>query len=174
MKKIIYQGAINKDRGVDLMIESMQYVDAKLYILGSGDLLYEMMEYAEKLNLDDKVFFIGKLNFEDLFSITQTADLGLSFEKDTCLAYRYSLPNKIFDYIHAEIPILISDLPEFKQIIEEYDVGLVLNSRDPKEVASQINKLLAVDKNMWLSKISLAKQVLCWENEEKKLLSIFS
>ena len=174
VKKIIYQGAINKDRGVDLMIESMQYVDAKLYILGSGDLLYEMMEYAEKLNLDDKVFFIGKLNFEDLFSITQTADLGLSFEKDTCLAYRYSLPNKIFDYIHAEIPILISDLPEFKQIIEEYDVGLVLNSRDPKEAASQINQLLAVDKKMWLSKISLAKQVLCWENEEKKLLSIFS
>jgi glycosyltransferase involved in cell wall biosynthesis len=117
---------------------------------------------------------MGKLNFEDLFSITQTADLGLSFEKDTCLSYRYSLPNKIFDYIHAEIPVLISDLPEFKNIIEEYNIGMILNSRDPKDVANQIKKLLSIDKTMWSSKISLAKQVLCWENEEKKLLSIFS
>jgi len=173
-KKIIYQGAVNKDRGVDLMIAAMQYVDAKLYIAGTGDVLSQMIDYAEKLNLDKKVIFLGQVPFQKLSKITQSASLGLSFEEDTCLAYRYSLPNKIFDYIHAEIPVLISNLPEFSSIMNKYDIGMVLSSRVPKEVASQINTLISIDRNNILTNIKLAKKDLCWENEQKELLSLFS
>lgn len=172
-KKIIYQGAVNKDRGVDLMIASMKYVDAKLYIAGTGDVLDNMTNYVQKLNIHKKVIFLGQIPFQELSKITQSSDLGLSFEEDTCLAYRYSLPNKIFDYIHAEIPVLISNLPEFTKIIQKYDVGMVLSSRVPKEVASQINTLLSMDKDSVSSKLKLAKKDLCWENEEKKLLTLF-
>ncbi|MAQ69642.1 MAG: glycosyl transferase group 1 [Flavobacteriales bacterium] len=173
-KKIIYQGAVNQDRGVDLMIAAMQYVDAKLYIAGTGDVLDQMVDYVIKLNLDKKVIFLGQVPFQKLSKITQSASLGLSFEEDTCLAYRYSLPNKIFDYIHAEIPVLISNLPEFISVIKKYDVGMVLSSRDPKEVASQINTLISSDRKHMLPKIKLAKKDLCWENEQKKLLSLFT
>ena len=58
-------------------------------------------------------------------------DLGLSFEEDTCLAYKFALPNKIFDYIHAEIAVLVSDLPEMKALVNKYNVGQVLKSRVP-------------------------------------------
>ena len=173
-KKIIYQGAVNQDRGIDLMIASMQYVDAKLYIAGAGDLLEQMTAYAKQINLDNKVIFLGQVPFQKLSKITQSCALGLSFEEDTCLAYRYSLPNKIFDYIHAEIPVLISNLPEFNSIMKKYDVGMILSSRDPKEVATQINALISVDRNSILTKIRLAKQDLCWENEQKELLSLFT
>ena len=109
-----------------------------------------------------------------MLPLTQSADLGLSFEDDSCLAYKYSLPNKIFDYIHAEIPILISDLPEFRHIIENYNLGMILKSRNPKHVATQIRELLDCDKETWMVEISRAKKNFCWENEEKKLLSLFS
>ncbi len=172
-KIIIYQGAVNKDRGVKLMIDVMQYVDAKLYVVGGGDLLEDMVNYAKKMHLVDKVVFFGKLPFEELFQITKKAHLGLSFEVDTCLAYRYALPNKIFDYIHAEIPILVSPLPEFKKIIKSHNVGQLLKSRDVKIVSDQITQILSIDKKEWLPHLLVAKQQYCWEQQEHTLLSFF-
>ena len=173
-KIIIYQGAVNKDRGIKLMIDVMQYIDARLYILGGGDLLDEMIHYTKKMNLVDKIVFFGKLPFEELFDITKKAHLGLSFEIDSCLAYRYALPNKIFDYIHAEIPILVSPLPEFKNILDSHNVGQVLKSRDVRIVSDQINEILSVDKQKWLPNLLEAKQQYCWEKQEDKLLSFFN
>ena len=69
-------------------------------------------------------------------------DLGLSLEEDVCLAYRFALPNKIFDYIHAEIPVLVSNLPEMANIVNKYKIGSVLSSRCPQKVANEINELL--------------------------------
>lgn len=173
-KIIIYQGAVNRDRGIQLMILAMKYVDAKLYIIGGGDLLFNTKKFVTAQNLDDKVVFFGKRNFNELFSITKTADLGLSFEEDTCLAYRYSLPNKIFDYVNAEIPVLVSDLPEFKKIILQYSIGSVIQSRKPIAIANQMKFLLSnSDKNLH-SKIKLAKKEFSWSKEEKKLFSIFN
>ena len=97
----------------------------------------------------------------------------MSFEENTCLAYSYSLPNKIFDYINAEIPVLISDLPEFKKIIIKNKVGMCLKSREPKEVAKQIEHILSLSQQYWIDEIRLAKKEFCWQNEEKKLLTLF-
>ena len=172
-KTIIYQGAVNKDRGINLMIEAMCYVNAKLYIVGEGDLLQDMRQYTHKLNLNNKIFFKGKVGFDELFEITQEADLGLSFEADTCLSYRYSLPNKIFDYINAEVPILVSDLPEFRRIIKCYKVGQILKSRDVKSVAKQINSLLSTSKKDWSSELLKAKKAYSWSIQENKIISFF-
>ena len=103
-------------------------------------------------NTDLIIFLIlnlGQIHFDKLFNFTCSADLGLSFEDDTCLAYRYALPNKIFDYINAEIPVLVSDLPEYRHVINKYNVGCVLKSRKPKFVAQQINKMLLKSKKDW-------------------------
>ncbi|MBJ04302.1 MAG: glycosyl transferase group 1 [Flavobacteriales bacterium] len=173
VKKIIYQGAVNKDRGIELMIESMLYVDATLIIVGAGDIIKQMKNKVKNFSLENKVKFLGKLPYEDLYEITKTCDLGLSFEENTCLAYSYSLPNKIFDYINAEIPVLISDLPEFKKIIIKNKVGMCLKSREPKEVAKQIEHILSLSQQYWIDEIRLAKKEFCWQNEEKKLLTLF-
>ncbi len=173
-KKIIYQGAINKDRGIYLMVETMLYVNAKLYIVGDGDLLPKIQEHVKRLSLENKVIFLGKIPFNDLFKITHSADLGLSFEDNTCLSYRYSLPNKIFDYINAEIPILVSDLPEFRNIIEADNIGKVIRKRNPKDVSRQINDILSFPKLHWMPGLKSAKNKYNWQNQESRLLSLFS
>ena len=154
------------------MISSMEYVDATLFIVGDGDVRGKLEKLVKKTSLDKKVRFIGRVPFSDLKGITVNMDLGLSFEENVCLAYKYSLPNKIFDYIHASVPVLVSDLPEMRGLVSHYKIGRVLKSRSPKNVASQINDMLD-KKDLFYNSLMKAKNELCWENEEKKLVSLF-
>ncbi|MBH76107.1 MAG: group 1 glycosyl transferase [Flavobacteriales bacterium] len=172
-KNIIYQGSLNKDRGIDLMIKAVKFIDVKLFILGSGDLELSLQEYVIKENLTNKVFFVGRVPFNDLKYITKFFDLGLSFEENSCLAYRYSLPNKVFDYIHAGIPVLSSDLPEMSNFIISNKVGQTLSSREPKKIAEQILEVIS-NKNQYQKDIEKTKNKYCWQKEEKKLLKLFN
>lgn len=171
-RKVIYQGSLNKDRGIELMIESMDYIHATLFIVGDGDVKVKLEKLVQELSLGRKVKFIGRVSFSELKEITVNMDLGLSFEEDVCLAYKYSLPNKIFDYIHADIPVLVSDLPEMSSLVNHYKIGEVLKSRSSENVAFQINDILS-KKEFFSNSLMSAKKELCWENEEKKLYSIF-
>ena len=104
---------------------------------------------------------------------TKLADLGLTLDKDTNMNYRLSLPNKLFDYIHAGIPVLSSDLVEVRNIIEKYDVGDVCSSHEPKMIADKISEMLSSDKNrVWKENCKKAKIELNWETESKVLAKI--
>ena len=171
-KIILYQGAINIGRGLELMIKTMPFLEhTLLVIIGDGDIYDELKQKVVENNLNNCIYFLGKISPVKLHKLTPLVDLGVSVEEDLGLNYRYALPNKIFDYIQAEVPILVSDLPEMKQIVLNYKVGEIVKSRNPKELATQIKKLLEKDFSTELKK---AKKELIWEHQEEKLLSIFN
>lgn len=126
------------------------------------------------MNLQNKVKFIGELTPKKLRTLTPLANLGLSLGEDLGLNYRYTLPNKIFDYIHANIPILISDLDEMKNIIEFYSVGEVILSREPKVLAKQITQIIQKEKSFYSKQLELAKKDFNWEKESVKLTAFFN
>src|SRR5690606_18220354 len=103
------------------------------------------------------------------------ADLGLSLDKDTNVNYKFSLPNKIFDYIHAGVPVLASDLPEVKNIIKKYDVGVIT----PEVKAESIRASIASLKNNrpllenLKNNCKIAAKELNWKNEIKVLREIY-
>ena len=170
-KIIIYQGALNIGRGLELMIDAMEYLENYLLIIaGNGDIYTDLKERSKNKSVQDKVHFLGKLLPSELQKITPLADIGLSLEEDLGLNYRYALPNKIFDYIQAEIPILVSDLPEMKQIVIKYKVGEIIQLRTPQGLAAQIQKML---KNEYSESILKAKQELTWDHEKITLQNIF-
>ncbi|MDP3353377.1 MAG: glycosyltransferase [Flavobacteriaceae bacterium] len=171
---IIYQGALNKGRGLELIIETMLYIDnAFLYIIGDGDLTNKLKLSVHQLKLTEKVFFLGKILPTDLQSITSKAAIGISIEEDLGLNYRFALPNKLFDYIQAGVPILVSDLPEMKQLVNQYRIGEIIVDRNPEAIAKMI-KLMLEKRNSYQNNLEIAANELNWEKEEVKLKEIFN
>lgn len=176
-KIILYQGAVNIGRGLEQAIKAMHFIEgAQLVIAGDGDIKRQLEELVRSEKLQEKVRFSGQLSIEELAKLTPTADLGLSIEEDLGLNYRFALPNKLFDYIRAGVPVLISDLPEMKAIVEKYNIGAICNSHEPKDLANSINEALnnSVKRKTWKTNLIQASKELTWENEEKVLKGIFS
>lgn len=168
-KIILLQGGfIDHDRGGIELIQAMQYItlDIQLVIIGAGQEIPKMKSLTKELNLTNKVLFISKIPSDQLIQYTLNADLGISIDKPTNLNYKFSLPNKLFDYMRAEVPILISNLPELIKIHQKYPFGLILDSHDPTHIASKIESSLNnPNYKQWKLNLSKASKEYTWENE---------
>ena len=177
-KVLIYQGAINLGRGIDLMIDAMEFLpDFQLWIFGGGDLDEELRSYAAGLPWKERVIFHGRLPFEQLYDWTCQAMLGFSLEEDLGANYHFASPNKVYDYIQAAVPVLVSDLPEMRRTVENYGVGevLAIHERSAQQLADRVKKLISNPKHYSTLRnncIQAAKE-LNWEKEKEKLLSIY-
>ncbi|MEJ2594341.1 MAG: glycosyltransferase, partial [bacterium] len=144
-KMLILQGSgINIQRGAEEMVLAMQHIDqAFLLIVGGGDVIPLLKQMVEENKLGERVFFRKRMPYDELMAITSLADLGLTLDKDSNINYRFSLPNKLFDYIQARVPVIASPLPEVRKIIETYDIGDFIPDHQPEMMAEKINEVLA-------------------------------
>lgn len=174
---IILQGnGINEGRGGEELIQAMQYVEnVLLLIIGSGTMLPKLKQMAKDLYLSDKVQFVDRVDFAKLYNYTYLSDIGISLDKGLSLNLQYSLPNKIFEYIRAYTPVITSDLPERKKIVDKYKIGTVVEDFQPKTIAKAINEMISNKEQYQIFKenCKIAVQELTWENEEKILEEIY-
>lgn len=170
-KTILYQGALNKGRCLEYVIPAMKWIEnAELIIAGDGDIRAELEELTSSLKLDDKVTFLGKMLPDDFRELTPDADVGFCLLENMGLSYYFSLPNRIFDYLHAGVPVLASDFPEIKNFVEKHKTGLLTGSISPESIAEKLNEMLT-NPIETIHFAEIAKKY-CWENEEKKLIAI--
>lgn len=170
-RTIIYQGALNKGRCLEYVIPAMKKVDnAKLVIAGDGDIRDKLEKLTEELYLNDKVTFLGKMLPDDFKNLTPNADIGLCLLEKMGLSYYYSLPNRIFDYLNAGVPVLASDFPEIRNFVEKNRTGLLIDSISPDIIADRLNEML--ENPMDTTHFNDVARENSWENEEKKLLEI--
>lgn len=175
-KILVLQGAgINVDRGAEELLEALVHLDNYLLmIIGTGDVIDVLKARAAQPDLKDKVQFMGRLPYEEMMRYTQVADAGLTLDKDTNINYKFSLPNKVFDYIRAGIPVISSNIIEIKNIVDQYEVGTIIPNHEPLVMAETINTYLcAIDKDQVNAKIVTASRQLSWENEVYKLLDTY-
>jgi glycosyltransferase involved in cell wall biosynthesis len=172
---ILYQGALNVGRGLEALIQAMTQIQRKLLIAGNGDIQFELKELVQKLQLEDKVVFLGNLSPEALRPITQKAWLGINLFENLGYNYYYSLANKFFDYVQAGVPQITMDFPEYKRMNEQFEVAILVPDLDIKGLINAIQFIEndTIKYNTLRENCLKAANEWNWENESQKLKDIY-
>lgn len=177
-KILILQGAgINIQRGAEELTEAMRYLEnCFLVIVGSGDVFPLLKKRIEEDDtLKSRILLVDKLPYSEMMQYTLNADIGFSLDKNTNPNYLYSLPNKLFDYLKAGIPVIVSDLVEIGKVVREYQVGEIIQTHDPKLLAEFIQRFLEDEKRMafYQSNCKRALDENSWEKQKMVLDEIY-
>ncbi|MEP7372825.1 MAG: glycosyltransferase family 4 protein [Chitinophagaceae bacterium] len=175
---LLMQGiGINPGRGGLELLETMKYLPSNYYLvyIGGGTQWKSIAKMRQEWHLEDRVEMIAKVPPAELKRYTPLASLGFTLDGFESENYLFNLPNKIFDYIQAGVPVVATPIPEVKLIIEQYDCGICLLSQAAQDMARQIEKLMNNPQQYQTLKknTNLAAKELCWENEQKKLIAIY-
>ena len=175
-KVLILQGAgINIDRGAEELLEAISVQENYfLCVVGKGDVIDQLKKRSKKSDLISKVLFVDALPYNQMMQYTLNADVGLSLDKPNNLNYLNSLPNKVFDYLKAGLPIICSDLSELRILIKKYKCGEIIKDHQPTSILNSLEILF--DDNCYLNykkNASLIIQELNWENESEILINCY-
>ena len=184
--QLLYQGAVNIGRGLREMIDVLRILpECRLTVAGDGDLLEQMKQYAASLPWHDRVEFLGRVQPDRLRTLTAQATLGLCLLEDLGLNYRYSLPNRIADFAQAGVPVLATDFPEIRHVIEEYGTGTLVEplpaDKSGDEYARFLDRLAEAIRSAlrywgdmpeeeYRRRFARAGEELNWQHEQHKLL----
>lgn len=174
---ILYQGAVNVGRGIAEMIEAMPYLDGfRMIVAGGGDCVEQIRTLVQRLHLEDRVELLGPLPFSELKALTPKADIGLSILNNMGFNYYYSLPNRIADFVQAEVPVLATDFPEIHRVVAKYQIGTLIPSgveSDPQQLAQIVKQTYeewtSLDAAERTARFQRAGEDLCWDNDKKIL-----
>ncbi|ANH81021.1 hypothetical protein A8C56_08550 [Niabella ginsenosidivorans] len=175
---LLMQGiGIHPGRGGIELLEMMKFMPDEylLVYIGWGTQWEEILQKRTAWSLQHKVEMIPKMPPEQLKQYTPHADLGFSLDGFDNDNYLYNLPNKLFDYIQAGVPVVATAIPEVLKIIEHYHCGICLFSNEPEKMAEAVIKLYHNKEYYQTLKNNarIAAQELCWDIEKIKLQDIY-
>jgi glycosyltransferase involved in cell wall biosynthesis len=172
---VIYQGIMNPGRALDKLIDAISICPKKikLVFMGYGTLEEALKKQTKELNLEDRVKFIGKKSFNELVLYSMGADMGVNLLENLNLNKKLASTNKLFEYLHAGIPILATDTPENKFVLEKYKVGYTTENT-VTGIAEKILAMSMENLNVFKDNANKASNEFNWENQEQVILNIFS
>lgn len=166
---VILQGAfLDPDRGAWEAAQAICKVpNAHLLLIGAGQEWNQVEKWMQGKGKGAPIILKPRLPFEQLQAYTAIADLGLSLDKPDHLNYRYSLPNKLFDYIQMRTPVVTTRLPELMRVHDQFAVGMTIESHHVDHIAEVIQKALtSPQRPLWEEELERAAAVLNWEAEK--------
>lgn len=166
----ILQGAfLDVDRGTLEAVEAFKLLPDlfQLLLIGAGEEHEKAKKLVQEERLEKKIIIKDKLPYLQLKAYTAAADLGLTLDKGLYFNYLYSLPNKIFDYVHAGIPVLATDLPEVGRVVKEEGIGRCVPECEPQLIADTILQMEKEGKEKYRSALKKAQAKFYWQEEIK-------
>ena len=175
--KMIYLGVLNEGRGLTQLIAAMEQLpDCELWLIGEGDLSHQLREQVNLKVHHNRVKFHGVLHEDEFMVLLQKGNLGLNLLTSQSLSYYYSLPNKVFDYIHADLPFLTMNFPESIEIMKQFDCGYIIEDINTNVLIEKIERIkvnYTKDVTGKKSECQKAKELYNWENEKIKLWEMY-
>jgi glycosyltransferase involved in cell wall biosynthesis len=174
---VLHQGAVAEGRGGGNLVQAVAELDsAHLLFLGAdGAFADGLRELGRGAGLDGRLHFHPPVPLARLLSYTSQADVGVSLLEDTCENHRLALPNKLFEYLAANLPVVVSDLPEMRRLVTERGVGWVTNPGDPADIARVLGEALAERDDAALhERVQAAAAELNWPHERARLTDLYA
>lgn len=178
---VLYQGSIQPGRNLSQLVSSGEYLAPGTVIVllgfGNSEFLASLRRQVADLQLEKKVLFHPPVPNTAILDYTRSADAGIVFYEDTSRNNRFCAPNKLYEYMMTSVPVVASDLPGIREVMDTWEVGLMVNSSDPKAIAKALNQA-AQDTDMrkrWNTRsLEAAQQSFNWEVQERALLSAYT
>jgi glycosyltransferase involved in cell wall biosynthesis len=174
-KFLLFQGAVNEARGFEYLVPAMKAIPYQLVICGDGNFMQKLRALISEHGVENKFELKGMMLPEDMWPIAQQASLGLGLAEKEGLNQLHALPNKFTEYMHAGLPQLAMNYPEYQKINRQFRVSVLLDSLDVDLISTTINDLME-DGNLLAEmhqNALKARTVFCWQEEEKKLLDFY-
>lgn len=175
---VLYQGGIEKAYGIDGLIEAFSSVTppSVLVILGDGPDTDKFKKLSEELGIQSRVYFQQAVPVEVLLNYTADGTIGVVNTRRNCLNSEYCLPNKLFEYLQAGLPVAVNDLREVSALVKRYDVGEVFPDGSSQALAATLNSMLSDNEklNRYRNAVNVATKELNWDNEKKKLIALYA
>ena len=175
-KIVLFQGGISHNRNLEKLVESLALIQnplVNLVILGNGPLKSLLQEITVKYNITKRVHFHQAVPQEELLGYTSCADLGVIPYQAICLNNYYCTPNKLFEFIAAEIPILSAKLPSIENLLNEFQIGVTSDFSSSVQISKALDSLFQNEQVLTTYKrnVKKASKEVIWE--DKKFTSIF-
>jgi glycosyltransferase involved in cell wall biosynthesis len=174
---VLYHGGISPDRGIEQLIEAMQWVPgATLVLMGYGRHLPEIRRMIAERSETRSIYLLPAAPPEALGAWVGSADISAMLIQPTTLNHRLTTPNKLFEAMAAGVPVVASDLPGMAAIIEEAGCGILVDPTDPVGIAAGLRRLVddpEARKAYGQRGISAARKLFNWETEADRLLRTY-
>jgi glycosyltransferase involved in cell wall biosynthesis len=172
---LVYQGAVNEGRGFEYLIPAMKNVPYKLIVCGDGNFMEKLKLLIATNGVQDRVELRGMMLPADLRAVAATASLGIGLAEKEGINQYHALPNKFLEYMHAGLPQVAMNFPEYRKINEVHRVAVLLDSLDLEEIANTINATMEDEilLNQLHRNAMTARELFCWQYEEKELLKFY-
>ncbi|TMC14664.1 MAG: glycosyltransferase family 4 protein [Chloroflexi bacterium] len=177
----LYQGNLQPNRGLEKLIRAAAFLEPDIMIVLMGKNVGSTQAQLEALmaseGVTDRVRILPPVPYAELLDWTASADVGLNVASSGySLNVRYFLPNKLFEYLMAGLPVLTSPLEAMVDVVQTYDVGQVFPSLEPASIGETINRILADPIELARQRsnaLAAAKNELYWEKESLRLIQLY-
>ncbi len=177
----LYQGYLQPDRSLDTLIRAAPFLEQDIVIVMMGEDRVGTQAQLEALiaseGVGDRVKIVPPVPYAELLNWTASADIGLTvYAPDYSKNVQMMLPNKLFEYLMAGLPVLTSELEAITEVVRTYEVGHIVSSLEPRNIAAAINTMLsdrAALADMHYNALKAAQNSLCWEQESSKLIQLY-
>jgi glycosyltransferase involved in cell wall biosynthesis len=181
---LIYQGSIQENRGIEQVIDAVKLINAdvapgapgvSLVVVGYGYHRSTLERIVRDRGMGDRVRFFGPVPNPELVDWSSTADIGMCNIVGTSPSYRESLPNKLFEYVMAGIPVVVSNFGSMGRLCEEQGVGVTCDPTSPQELAAAVMQLR--DEQFYERCRAATPDMAArfnWDVEQRKLVQLYS
>ncbi len=178
--EVLYHGKYYKGRGYEAFVKAAAFFKEeqkiRFVMRGFGNIESELREIAEQLQLGDKIRFDPPVDVTELVPAASSSHLGAVLTEPINKNFIYTVSNKLFEYLNAGLPVILSDVPEHRYLNDKYGFGIIIDEVTPENIADAIKKVY-LDKELYKGLCKNAKQtadILNWDTESKKLIDVYN